>query len=255
MESQSTQPGVEAGEGAPPLGFFQRLTGIYFEPSRTFADVDRKPTWLGMYIVICILALASAFAIQSRMDYETYMRKALKMNPMTKSMSEEQVQVILDRPQSAFQKYSSMIFAPIGILIVYFVLAGVFLLLFMMMGAAVKYKKSLAVSYWAMGPPAIIVTILSIVFVYVKSPEDLEINPAANVVSNLGILVPQGESPVLAGILSSIDLFSFWSIFLLAVGFAAVSERKLTVGKAAAGIVVLWALYVLGKAGVTSIFS
>jgi hypothetical protein len=91
------------------------------------------------------------------------------------------------------------------------------------------------------------VTILSIIFMLVKDPQTLDINPAANVVSNLGALVSATEHPKLSSLLSSIDIFSVWTIFLLAVGFAACSERKLTTGKAAAGIVVLWLLYVAGK--------
>ena len=48
---------------------------------------------------------------------------------------------------------------------------------------------------------------------------------------------------------SSIDLFSLWTIILLAIGFAAMSEKKLTPGKAATPIVVLWLIWVLLKMG------
>jgi hypothetical protein len=123
------------------------------------------------------------------------------------------------------------------------------MLLFTLVGASLSYKKSLAVSFWGMGPPSIIVTILGIIFMYVKEPATLEIIPANNVASNLGLLVSSRDNPVLHSILSSIDVFSFWTIFLLAVGYAAISERRLTTKKAATGLLVLWGIYVLGKAG------
>jgi hypothetical protein len=164
-------------------------------------------------------------------------------------LSEEQLEEIVSQPPSAFQRYSGMVFAPVMMMIAYLIFAGIFLLLFTLMGASLSYKKSLAVSFWGMVPPAIILTLLSILFMYLREPATLDINPANNVASNLGMLVPASSSPVIHGILSSIDIFSFWTIFLLAVGFAAISDRGLTTKKAATGIFMLWGVWVLLKAG------
>lgn len=255
MDSQDTASQVHAGAQAPPQGFVARLTGIYFEPGKTFEDISRKPTWLGIYILLAVLAVGSTYALTTRMDRETYMRKAIEMNPLSRNLPEEQIQAAISRPQGAFEKYSGFVFAPVGILIGYLVFAGIFLLLFTLMGASLTFKKSLAASFWGMGPPSIILTILSIIFMFVKDPQTLEINPAYNVASNLGMLVSSQDNPVIHSILSSIDVFSFWMIFLLAVGFAAISDRKLTTKKAATGLIVLWGIYVLGKAGFHAIFS
>ena len=46
-------------------------------------------------------------------------------------------------------------------------------------------------------------------------------------------------------LLDSLDLFSVWTIFLLAAGYAATARRS--VGSAAIGILVWWGLYVLLK--------
>jgi len=246
----NTQGEMQQAAGAPAtaeMSFTQRLTGIYFEPKKTFESINRKPSWLGIFIVVAVLGVAVSYALTSRMDYETYMRKAMQMNPWTRNMPEEQIEQVLSRPPSAFGRYSQIIFAPVGMLVVYCILAGVFLLVYMMMGASIPFKKSLAVTIWGMAAPAIVVVILSIIFIMTKDPATLDIDPAGNVASNLGLLVSRSDNPGLASLLSSIDLFSFWSIFLLAVGYSAVSDRKLTTGKAAIGIIVLWAVYVAGK--------
>jgi hypothetical protein len=247
MDDRNRAPETIAAPGAE-MSFTERLTGVFFEPQNTFASINRKPTWLGMFLIVAVLGVGVTYALTARMDYQTYMRKALQMNPLTKNMPEEQIQALVARPRSAFQTYSQFVMAPVTILAVYAALAGIFLLVFMLMGAAIPYKKALASTVWGMAPPAIIVTLLSIVFIMVKDPATLDINPAGNVVSNLGLLVSASDHPGLASLLSSIDVFSFWAVFLLATGFSACSERRLTRGKAAAGILALWAVFVLGKA-------
>jgi hypothetical protein len=242
----------------PVMSFSARLGNILFEPGKTFTDIGRKPTWLGVYIMMSVFVMGASYTLMSRMDHETMMRKSLEMNPMTRNMPEEQKEkIIQSAPRSNFQKYIGMVFAPVGVLVEFFVIAGVFLLVFILMGSSIPYKKVLSVCYWAMAPPMVVVTILSIIFMFVKDPTTLEMNPAGNVASNLGAigLVDEKAHSFLASILGSLDVFSLWTIALLSIGFAAVSERKLTTKKAAFAVLALWGVYVLGKAGISMIFS
>jgi hypothetical protein len=254
--SPSAQTSLESSQ-PNPLSVGGRLGNIVFEPGKTFADIDRKPTWLGVFILMSVLVMAASYTLMTRMDYETMLRKSMAMNPMTRNISEEQIQKILQAPRSNIQKYLGIVFAPVGILIEFFVVAGVFLLLFVLTGSSIPYKKILSVCYWAMAPPMAVVTILSIVFMFIKDPATMEMNPAANVASNLGAfgLVDEKAHAFLASILSSIDVFSAWTISLLSIGFASVSDRKLSAKKAAGAVLALWAAYVLGKAGIATLFS
>ena len=255
MVSQTPVPASEAQE-APRMNFFERLLGMFFEPEKTFQDVNRKGAWLGVFLIVAVLVSGASFAAASRVDQETYMRASLQQNPMTKNMPEEQIQKIVEQSKSPMQRYIGAAFTPVFMIIVYLVLAGVFLLVFVIMGVTLTFKKSLAVTIWAMAPPAIVVTILGIIFIFVKDPDTLDLfDVTKNVASNLGLLVSNKEQPVLHSLLSSIDLFSFWTIFLLAVGFSTVSNQKLTKGKAALGIVMLWGAYVLAKLGFVAMFS
>lgn len=237
------------------MNFGQRLAGMYMEPRATFQDIDRRGGWLGIFLLICAFALTSIYVLTSRMDHETYMRKALQMNPMTKNLSDEQVQQVLSRPQSAFQRYASFVFAPIGMLVSYVVMAAALLVVFLIMGAAVTFKKSLAVTIWGLAPPGLVMAVLGIVFMYVKDPDTLELDPSKNIASNLGLLVSDQAHPVLASLLGSIDVFSAWTIALLAIGFATISHGKLTTGKAVVGVIIPWLVWVLGKAGFVALFS
>ena len=78
--------------------------------------------------------------------------------------------------------------------------------------AAVTYKNSLAVTVWSMAPPAIILSALVIVFIWVKDADSLDLNATNNVASNPGIALSEKDYPVLHTLLSSIDLFSLWTI-------------------------------------------
>ena len=255
MENNVPAPEVTGpGEATPAMSFFQRLIGVYFEPRKTYDDISRKPSWLGIWIIASILAIGMNYELTTRVDHETLMRKSLAMNPMTKNLPEEQIQTIVAQPQGALSRYSQMIFAPVGVLLVYILIAAVFLLLFVLMGANITFKKSLAATFWGMGPPGIIGGIFAIIVMYLKDPLDIEINPVANVASNLGLLVAEKEHPVLNSLLSSIDVFSFWTIFLLSLSFAALSGRSMTVKKSATGVLILWALWVVGKAAYFAIF-
>ena len=258
MDNNPDDAGVPVeGTGGAQMNFVQRLTGMYFEPTKTFADINRKGSWLGIFIILGILGMCMTYAITARIDRETRIRKGLEMSPI--KLSEEQkeaaVKAAIERPPGVMERFN-YIFAPISILIMYAILAAVFLLIFVLMGGGLTFKKSWTVSFWAMGPPGIIMSVLSFVLMYVKDPDKLELDPTSNVASNLGFLVTdQKAHPVLASLLSSIDVFSFWSIALLSIGFAAVSDRKLTTKKAATGVLILWAVWVMGKAGWKAIFS
>jgi disulfide bond formation protein DsbB len=255
MENKVPAPEATGPGGATPtMSFFQRLIGVYFEPRKTYDDISRKPSWLGIWIIASILAIGMNYVLTTRVDHETLMRKSLAMNPMTKNLPEEQIQTIVAQPQGALSRYSQMIFAPVGVLLVYILIAAVFLLLFVLMGANITFKKSLAATFWGMGPPGIIGGTFAIIVMYLKDPLDIEVNPVANVASNLGLLVAEKEHPVLNSLLSSIDVFSFWTIFLLSLSFAALSGRSMTVKKSATGVLILWALWVVGKAAYFAIF-
>ncbi len=250
---ENVNPTSSATE-APKLNFVQRLVGVYSSPQKTFEDIGRRGGWLGMFLIVAVLGCGSIYILQTRMDHETFVRKSIQANPFFKNLTEEQIKAAVDRPVGPVQQAMTYVFIPIGQLILFTVVAAVFLLIFVIMGGALNFKKSFAVTVWGMGPPGIVSGLLGILFMYIKEPDTLEISPPDNVVSNLGLLVSQKEHPAIASLLGSIDIFSFWVIFLLAVGFSAASEGKLTRQKAMTGVVVLWLIYVLGKFGFRSIF-
>jgi hypothetical protein len=243
--SESTAHSSVVQQAEPPLSFYERLIDIYFEPSKALADVNGKPSWLGIFLIMGLLSMASAYVFRTRVDQEALIRKAVESGVI--KMTETQINEAIARQQTPLVKYGGLMVAPSGIFITYLVLAGIFLLVFMLMGVSLNYNKAIAVTFWGLSPPAIIQSILTIVVLYLKDPDTID--PMGGVLmSNPGALVASKAHPMLASIAGSLDIFSFWAMALLALGFASVSNRKLTIKRSAMGVVALWGLYVLGKA-------
>jgi hypothetical protein len=250
MESNSE---MNAATGTPEpatMSFGARLVGVYLEPGKTFHDINRRSTWLGIFILLAIATMAMQFAILSRIPREVRLEKSIEASPI--KIPEEQLEKIRNAPPSPLEKAGLVISIP-GILIVYLIIAAIFLLAFMITGVSLNFKKVLSITFWGLAPPAIILILLAIIIMYAKDPVTLELNPTDNLITSLGFLADKTQ-PALHSLLKSIDIFSIWTIALLSFGFEAVSGGALTKKKAAVVTIILWLIWVLGKMGFTALF-
>ena len=69
------------------------------------------------------------------------------------------------------------------------------------------------------------------------------------------IVLPDDSAKWLFKLLNSIDIFSFWTLLLLSIGFAATNPKKLRGGKAFTIAFSVWAFYVVLRVGSAWIFS
>ena len=61
-------PAIPEKEG--PLSLVQKVTGIFFEPSRVFRNLREHPHWIGAYAIICVLTTVYSFAFIQRITPE-----------------------------------------------------------------------------------------------------------------------------------------------------------------------------------------
>jgi hypothetical protein len=95
--------------------------------------------------------------------------------------------------------------------------------------------------------------LLAIVVILLKDPADVDLNnPLA---ADVGAFLPTGTAKWLVAMCHSLDIFSVWVLCLFALGFSAVSPKKLKFGGALVWVVSLWLVYVLAKGGLTAAFS
>lgn len=226
-----------------------RLIGVLISPVKTFESIARKPTWGVAFVVLVVVQLGFVAVATPKFDMEQEIRQGMERRGQ--DVPEEQMEEILERSDSFrwLGLVSQAVIAPA----VYFLLGLIFWLLLRFVGESdFSYPASMAaLTHGFM--PWVVAGLLSLPLLFARdslTPTELRSGLLA---SNLGVLVPEDASPVLESLLASVDVFSLWTLALLVVGYAAVARTKRST--VAWVVVGLWVLYVLGKIGITALFS
>jgi hypothetical protein len=224
-----------------------RLTGVFFSPGKAFADIARRPRWWIPVILIAILSTIYLNAFTQRVGWESVLRPAIERNANTQSMPVQQREQLITTAAGIYKYvgYGSVLLT----LLYVFIVAVLLMFLFdTMMSAGVGLKRMMAVVAYGFLPLAI-QTILSMVVLFLKDPEEFNLqNP---LMFNVGAYLSPDSPAALRALGSSIDVFSLWIIILLAIGVSS-AARKMSFGKAFAGIAVPWALWVCLKTGLAA---
>lgn len=243
------------------LGPLARLTGVLLSPGETFADINRKPTWIAPIVIAILTVLASTLFFEWRVhpDWDSIMRNQMKkrMEKSNQSLTEEQMQQQVEFAKSIakFSPIIAVVFTPI----IYVILAGIFALGLMFIQAKTTFKKILSVVAWSSAATGIVATVVTMASLMVRDEESLRsIDPtqsAGIVPSNLAAFLPSDTSAVIKAVAGSLDIFTIWFLILLTIGFASIAgSRKITTGKTATVVFGFWAVYVLVKVGWAAAF-
>lgn len=222
------------------------------EPGKAFADIAARPGgwWLPMILVI-ITSITFIACYSQRVGWERMIRHEMETNSRIQQLPPEQREAAMERG-AKFAGVFAYVGAAVGTPLAWLVVGGVLMLMMnSVMGGQTNFKQSFTIVAYA-SMVNLLAAILGIIVMFIKNPDDFDLrNPLA---FNGGAFLSSDAPKWLTALASSFDLFTIWLIALLAIGYAATS-RKLTVGKAATGIVVLWALWVVVKVGWTAAFS
>lgn len=250
---------TEQVEESARLGPVQRFMGIIFSPGETFADINRKPTWLVPLIISIVVAGAFGFAFESivKPDWNEIVRvqarkAAERFGGQAPSDSDLQAQVAITK---TINKFAFIVGPIIGT----FFVAGIFALGLMIMSAKTTFKKILSVISWSGAVTGVIWTVVVIASFMLRDEEGLrEVNPSdpkSWSATNIGALLPADTSPAIKALAGSFDVITIWYLILLTMGFAAIAgAKKFTSGKTATLVFGLWAVWVLIAMGLGSMF-
>jgi len=234
-ELNSVTNGTDEKAGGP--GFLSNLFGLYFGPKEAFVNIVRKPSfWIPLVLFIVVQLLFTGVWL-SKMDVMEFLR----------NQAESTGQPFQAPPAQALGFIRGM-FWVIAVLvgpILCFVGAALYLFIFRFFFAGeVTYKQALAIVTHTFLATALVSTPLIVVIFILKG--DWSLVPQEALQTNLTILFAKDAvtKPVWA-LLGSIDLLSFWNLFLLAVGFGVATRRP--TGSAFWGAATPWAIYVVLK--------
>jgi len=179
-----------------------------------------------------------------KFDFEPQIRDQLARRGVT---SEAQIQRSLDMAEKV-AKYQPVIvvaFVPIVLL----VCAGVLLLAIKVFGGEGRFAQTFSVTAYSW-VPQLLKSIIAAAIVFPKARMD--VRAAATLIkSNLGFLVDPGKAPAAFTFLSGLDVFTFWTLFLIVVGLSKMSGFSRT--KTAFLVVPIWLVVLLARVGLAAL--
>jgi hypothetical protein len=152
MEDGQTlaSPVAQDAPAAKPQNFFSRLIGVIFSPGETFAEIGRAPRVLIPLIGLVLLGAATRSVVVNRYGYENMMHKQIEMQTemMTKmgapedrvKQAKEQAEERLKPERIMRAKLVDGLFAGLAFPVIVLIVAGVFKLFSLVMGASNTFK-------------------------------------------------------------------------------------------------------------------
>jgi Yip1-like protein len=242
-------PEAQSQPAVSPVG---RIIGVFFSPKATFEDIVRKPSWVLPVVLLTLFSLGVSFAINQRINWREFMSQQIEKSPQATSMSAEQKEQRIEGGAkfSPPFTYAIGVLGPIiFVLVVALVMWGAYNLLG---GANTNFGTSFAITAHA-ALTGLVNSLLYILVLYLKPPGTVDLeNPVA---TNLAAFLSDDSAKWLVALLKSIDVLTFWTLILLAIGFAATNPKKLKGSKAFTIAFSVWAAYVVCRVGWAFIFS
>lgn len=233
---------VAAAEKPNPIA---RMIEVLTDPVGTMRSIAAKPDFLVAMVVITLLSIATIWLIMPKIDFAPEMRMQLEKAGLPSAQIESQL-AVMEKVQKFLMPVMAG-FTPLWLAAV----AGLLLLAFKMMGGEGTYHQAISVTTYAW-IPFLIQGLIMAGLLLAGEPVWPSRLPAV-VPSNLGFLVQPSENLALFTLLSLLDLFTFWVLALLGIGFSFVS--RLSRAKSIGIVVVLWAITVLIRTGLATLQS
>ena len=252
MATTTAVPPAAPEQPQAQMSGFARIIGVFFSPKKTFEDIVRKPSWVLPLLLSTILSVAVSVVINQRINWREFMSQQIEKSPRAAQLSADQKQQQIEGGAkiTPIVTYTIGLLGPIlGLLIIGLVMWGAYSLLG---GASTNFTTSIAITAHAF-LTGLISSPLLILILYLKDPSAIDLeNPLA---SNIAAVLPDDAAKWLVALCKSFDVFSIWTLILLAIGFAATSPKKLKGSKPFAIAFGLWAAFVICRVGWAFAFS
>jgi Yip1 domain len=244
-------PASDPTINAAPLSEPARVLNTFFAPSKTFTDLRRNASWWLPFLIGGIVYVMFVYTVDQKVGFQKVVENQLRIQPKQAERLERLPADQRDtamRQQTGFWKIFSYVGPVVGLLFYLIIAAVLFGTFKFAVSADIRFKTmyALVVFAWL---PMIFVSLLAIISLLagVSSDGFLIQSPAA---TSLGAFVDPTASPALFALLSSVDIFTLWSLALMAIGVTCISKVKR--GTAFAVVFGWFAFWVLIKVGLAA---
>jgi len=210
-----------------PLSEGQRLINVFFAPSKTFTDLRRSASWWAPFLIIAIVAVMFVYVVDQKVGFPKVVENIIQLQPKQAAridnMPADQRQKVMQQ-QATITKAIAYAFPVVG-LAVYALFAGVLLITLRFAGGAdVQFKALFALIVYTR-LPQVLSPLLAIVSLLAGVSSD-GFNLQNPVATNPGYFIGAEGSAVLRSLLTPLDVLSFWSLVLTAIGITCISKVK-----------------------------
>lgn len=244
----------------PPMSPVQKILGVFYEPTRVFRNLRSHPHWLAAFLVIVFAQAIYTVAFVQRVTPERIVNYTMDklaespIKPPPDRMEKAKDDAMLQAKQPV-QRLQTALKTFVGVFVMGAMVAGLYLVCIMIFGGRINFWQALAVYFYASLPIVLISKLLSLVILFIKSPDDIHpiLNQETLVQDNLGVLFNPAEHPVLFVAASVIGVLSFYGLWLRAKGLKNGGTKVNGTAAWGATLIVfgVWFLFVLA---ITSIF-
>lgn len=240
---------TQAATPPGPSSAFGRLVRVFYEPSKVFAEIATRPTWLFAVLVMVLVALAAQLVLAPKIDWDGTIREQLASRSASANLSEAEMARAVEsgRKIASVTGYAAPVLVPIVLL----VMAGVYFLGLKAFSSQGDFKQVFSMVTHALLPATLVGALLRIVISFTRSSftaQEIE----TLVKSSLASFLSADAGKAVKALAGFVDLFVLWQVVLLALGLAIVG--KVRKGQAWTILAVVWGIWILGKVALAAIF-
>lgn len=239
---------MEPGRGR---GFGKNLLGLYTSPGPEFTAIVPQAKFLTPLLLLIVLNVAFTSFWFSKVDTDGFFRRQNEASSRWRDLSSEERSQMVSMQSKMFKPIAAgaaVIGAPIFVVLV----AAFFLFVFrFVLASEVTFKQCLSITAWSLFAVALVTTPLTLLVMILKA--DWSIDPAQALQASLAAFLDPDSTPrALYAITRSLDLFVFWILYLMWMGYRVATHLKAST--VALALLVPWLLLVAGKAAFAAFF-
>ncbi|MDQ6651758.1 MAG: YIP1 family protein [Acidobacteriota bacterium] len=236
------------GDGELPMSGLQKVTGIFYQPTRVFRNLRDHPYWLAAFLVIGVVNAGYTAAFWQRLTPDRIVGYTMEkladspIKPPPEAMDKAKEDA-LQQAKQPIQRIQTAAKSFVGVFAFASFVAALCLLGVLAFGGRINFWQAFAAVLYAYVPITVISKLLSLVILYIKAPEDIHAVLGQETVGqdNLGVLFTPGDHPALFVLGSAIGVLSFYGLWLKAKGLANAGDKVSS--SAAWGVAItLWVL-------------
>lgn len=217
---------------------------LYLAPGQGMAGIVARRRFLSALVALVAVNLVFTGIWLHKVEPRQFLKGQLEQSGRLEKIPPDQREELLET-QSRFFPIMAWTSAVLGAPIFLLILASLYLFIFRFFYAAeLDFKQSLAVSANGLLAVSLVTSLLMLVTLTLRG--DWNVSPQEALQANLSLLLDRESAPAwLFSLAGSIDLFSFWALALLSIGFGVATRRS--AGSALWGVAAPWLIYVAGN--------